>query len=1124
MQQRLFAAFFISALALLAQLEQANITGTVTDASSAAVPGAEVMAIHTKTKVAARARTNEAGVYRLSYLTVGEYELVVEKDGFEKARVSGIGLTVGLTATVHVSLKTGSLQQEVTVVAVSVSLEQQTSSLGNTVNSRQILQLPLLGRNPYALLLLAPGVMPKGGAGAGPIVNGGRSNTSEILLDGAETRNSTTNDIAYSPPLETVEEFKVYTNSFSSEFGRSGGGVLTAATRSGTNELHGAVYEFLRNDKLNANGWTNNRVGLPRNAFRRNEYGVAAGGPLYLPRVYDGRNRDFFFVNWERIAQRSPDNILATVPTALERAGDFARTVTNAGALIRVFDPLTTVAAGAGQYTRQVFPDNRIPAARIDGISRKILEYYPLANRETIVQNFVLNGSRQNDTGRLFLRGDHNIGTRQRLFLTLGIQGNEQFTPGVNAAFPGEGVNGEQGKIKSDAVYAVLSDTVTFGPNLIGQFRGTTTRRVIVTEPRSAGFDMTQLGFPQSLKNRAKQLVFPRIGPSDVAALGPDRASYFNDAEENREAQAHVSWVQGGHSVKFGGNFAFQTFNIFRPERPSGSYDFSRVFTQGPNPTASSATAGHGVAAFLMGLPTGGTFSDDPSMATSQRYYAWYLNDDWRVLRTLTLNIGLRWEYQTPWTDRFDQLGFFDPDFTDPLTKQKGLLRFTGRDGNSRYQSNPDRNNYSPRIGLSWQVLANTVVRAGYGLFYYPGSGGVGAGASDLGSGFLAVTPVFLGPPPPAPNTPPANASFANSFTAGFFPAPFDGVGGGVGTAFREWLTPFNHHWNFNLQRSLTRTLLVEAAYVGSRGQHIWVNRSRSAVPTSFLSLGTALDELVPNPYFGIIRSGALSVAQVRRSQILQPFNHYTGVSRFRDAVGDSVYHAFTLRIDKQFSHGLTFQTSFTAGKQIDNVQERFGGRSSFNDPNNLALSRATGEYDRPRYVISSYIYELPFGPGKALVRQGVASRILGRWQVAGISTFGKGLPLVMSGPNNTRLPGVSARALRLSDPVLAEGQGTLGRYFNTSSFAPAPTFSIGNDSRTQPRLRAPGINSFDLSLSRTQPIRERIQLQFRAEFFNAFNKPQFGEPNTNVTATNFGAITSAGGTRQVQMGLRLSY
>lgn len=1109
-----------------AQIEQANITGVVMDASGAAVPGAAVTVTNVKTRARAETRSNVTGVYRLPYLPAGEYELSVEKDGFERARVSDIRLTVGLTATVDVALRTGSVQQEVTVTATAVQLEQQTSALGNTVDSRQIVQLPLLGRNPYTLLQLAPGVMPKGGAGAGPIVNGGRSNTSEILLDGAETRNSTTNDIAYTPPLETVAEFKVFTNSFSSEFGRSGGGVLTAATRSGTNELHGALYEFLRNDKLNANAWASNRVGLPRNAFRRNEYGVALGGPVYLPNLYDGRNRTFFFFNWEQIPQRSPDNILATVPTALERAGDFSQTVTSAGARIVIYDPDTTMPNpnAAGQFIRQAFPGNVIPTSRIDPISRNILGFYPEANRATVVQNFVQNNARANDTDRLFLRFDQNISSAQRLFLSVGIHSNEAFTPGVNVAFPGEGVNGQQGRIGSDAIYAVLSHTATFRPNLIGQFRGSSTRRVIETEPRSAGFEFSQLGFPQSLQDRAKRLLFPRIDAADVAQLGPDRASHFTDAQENREVQGHVTWIQGGHSVKFGGNFAFQTFNIYRPERPSGFYQFSRAFTQGPNPTASSAVAGHGAATFLLGLPTGGQFSDDPSLATSQRYYAWYLQDDWKIRRNLTLNLGLRWEYQTPWTDRFDQLGFFDSDFPDPLTGQPGLLRFTGRDGNPRFQTDPDRNNFSPRVGLAWQALPKTVLRVGYGLFYFPGSGGVGAGASDLGSGFLAQTPVFLGPPPAAPNTPPAGASLGNAFTAGFFDAPFTGVGGGIGTAFREWVTPFNHHWNLNIQHMVSSTLLVEAAYVGSRGQRIWVNRSRTAVSTDYLALGPGLDQLVDNPYFGVIPTGPLSVRQVRRAQILQPFNHYTGVSRFRDPVGDSVYHALTLRVDKQLSHGLSFQAAFTAGKQIDNVQERFGGRSTFNDPNNLNLSRSVGEFDRPQFLVTSYIWELPFGPGKSYARSGILSHVLGRWQISGISTFGKGLPLVITGPNNTRLPGVSARAMRFGDPVLGANDRTLERYFDTSAFAPAPTFSIGTDSRTQPRLRSPGIKTFDLSLSRSQPIRERANLQFRAEFFNAFNTPQFGVPNSSVTATNFGEITSASEARQIQMGLRFSF
>jgi len=1123
---RSLCALILLALALPAQIEQANLTGVVTDDSGAVVPGAVVLLTNRATKVKAQTETNPAGLYRLPFLSAGEYDLTVTKTGFDASRVTGIRLTVGLTATVNLKLRTGTVQQEVTVSAAAVQLEQQSSTLGNVVGAKQMIELPLLGRNPYSLVLLAPGVLPRGGAGSGPIINGGRSNTSEILLDGAETRNSTTNDIAYTPPLETVQEFKVLTNSFSSEFGRSGGGVLTVATRSGTNELHGAAYEFIRNDKLNANAWASNRVGLVRNPFRRNEYGFAVGGPVLIPKVYDGRNRTFFFTNFEWIPQRSPDNNLVTVPTALERTGDFSRTVTSAGQLIRIFDPATTVPnpAAPGQFIRQQFPDNRIPASRIDPISRNVLEFYPQANRDSIVQNFVLNNTRADDTNRQFYRLDQAAGQKQRLFLTFGRQFNQQFSPGVNVAFPGEGVNGERGQIQSNALSTVLTDTVTFTPSLIGQFRLSATRRIIQTQLRSNGFDFTQLGFPQSLKDRAKTLIFPRFAPADVAPLGADRASNFTDAEGNYEGQAHVTWLRGSHSIKAGYDYMFQYFNIFRPERPSGVYDFARTFTQGPNPTASNATAGHGVATFLLGAPTGGSFSDDPSLATSQLYYASYFQDDWKVSRSLTLNLGVRWEYQAPWTDRFDQLGFFDPDAIDPLTKRPGVLRFTGRDGNPRHQTDPDRNNIAPRVGLAWQFHSKSVLRAGYGMFYFPGSGGVGAGASDLGSGFLAQTPVFLGNPPAAPNTPPAGASVGRAFEAGFFSAPSTSVGASIGTAFRPWVTPYNHQWNFNLQHALTPSLLIEVAYVGNRGQRIWINRSRTAVDASYLSLGAALDDLVPNPYFGVIPTGALSVAQVRRSQLLQPYNHYTGVTRFRDPVGDSIYHGFTLRVDKQFSNGLSFQAAFTGGKQIDNVGERFGGRSSFLDPNNLALSRSTGEEDRPQHFITNYIYEIPFGPGRKWLSKGVGSHLLGRWQFSGVTMLSRGLPMVITGPNNTRLPGVGAAAIRLRDPVLPDDQRTIDRYFDTTAFLPAPTYSMGNDSRTQPKLRIPGLKTFDLNLSRSQPIGERMNIQFRTELFNAFNTPQFGAPQGSVTATNFGAITGASNSRVIQLGLRLSF
>ena len=1117
--------------ATFAQVEQGTITGAVTDQTGAVIPGAQVTVTNVQTRANRTTQTNHEGHYSVPYLPPGQYEVVVERQGFNKARVVEVNVAVGLIATININLTAGTIMTEaVTVTASAVQLERQNASLGNVIDSRQILDLPLLGRNPYDLVTLAPGVLERGNAGSGPIIDGGRSNTSEILFDGAETRNSTTNDIGYRPPLETVLEFKVITNGMAAEFGRTGGGVLTAASRSGGNKLHGSVYEFLRNDKLNANSWANNRVGLRRSAFRRNEYGGAVGGPVYLPRIYNGRDKTFFFVNWEQVKQRSPDDIIVTAPTALQRAGDFSETVDGRGTLIKIYDPLTTRPdpARPGRFIRDQFSCNGrlnvICPDRIDPIARRLLQFYPLPNRSTITQNFVQNASRLNDSSNLFLKFDHNLGVKHHLFLTYGRTENPRFTPGVNEAFPGEGVNGEKGEIASHNRTAVLSDTATFRPNLVGEFRLSFARTRIDTHPRSVGFDFTQLGIGQVVKDHAGSLLFPRIDVTDVEPLGPDRASFFNDAEQSEEFQGHVTWLRGAHSVKSGFDFTFMAFNVFRPERPAGLYQFGRGFTQGPDPATAVATAGFGVATFLLGAPTGGQITIDPTLASSQKYYASYLQDDWKALRALTFNLGLRWEYQTPWTDRFDQLAFFDPDFTEPLTGRQGVLRFVGRDGNSRYQSDPDRNNFAPRVGLAWLLRNNMVLRANYGLFYFPGSGGIGAGASDLGGGFLATTTTFLGQPPAAPNTPPAGASLVNPFQAGFLPSPTTGVGAGVTTAFRKWVTPYVQQWNLNIQRALANDLLLEVAYVGSRGQRIWINRNRNAVSAQYLSLGAELDAQVTNPFFGLVPGGLGAARTTTRAQLLRPFPQYTDITRFRDPVGDSIYHGMTVRLDKRMKQGLSFQAAYTVSKLIDNVQERFGGRSAFIDPNNLALSRSISDEDRSQVLKINYIYELPFGQGRRWLKRGLISGLLGNWQVAGVTTFAKGRPVIITAPSNTRLPGVTAYALRLKSPVLPSGQQTPDRWFDTTAFMTAPQFSLGSDSRTQPNLRGPGVSRFDIKLGRRQRIKEGVNLEFRAEFFNAFNTPQLGEPVGNLSSADFGKITSSGQSRNVQFGLRLSY
>jgi Carboxypeptidase regulatory-like domain/TonB dependent receptor len=803
------AVFIASASVCFSQTEQGTITGLVTDPSGASVPGAKVTVVNDETQTRGSAETNNQGNYTFPFLTQGRYSVTAEKAGFSVERVTGISLRVGSIATINLNLKPGTVQQEVTVTANAVLIDSQSSSQGNVVSSQQIVQLPLNGRNPYALLTLAPGVTPTGNSGTGPIVSGGRSNTSGVLFDGQETRNTSTNDIVYTPPLETVAEFRVITNNFSAEYGRSGGGVLTAAGRSGTNEIHGSAYEFFRNNLLNANGWTNNSTNLPRNPVRHNEYGFALGGPVDIPKVYDGKNKTFFFFNFEQIRDRSPDNLLDTVPAAAQRTGDFSQT-SNASGQIKIYDPATTVPdpSNPGNFIRSQFPNNVIPASRINPLTANLLSYYPMPNLPGITNNYAISETRASTTTKYYGRADQNLGNLNKLFFRYGITYSPANTPGYTGiAFPGEGTNCNEGNANSTPWVAAVSDTATFRPNLIGEFRVSYTRQLNTCTPRSTGFDVTKLGLPAYLKNASTDALFPEVDVTDFTGLGPQRASHYTDAENTPEAQGHVTWLQGNHTVKMGFDYLFLAFNIFRPDYPSGDFQFTRAFTQGPNPAAASANAGYGLATLLLGAPTGGSFTVGPSLASSQKSYNVYIQDDWKVTPKLTVNLGVRWEYQTPFNERYNHLAYFSPTTTDPITGLAGVLSFTN--SNNRYQSTPNQTDVAPRVGLAYTFAPNTVFRAGYGLFYLPGSGGIGASPGDLGSGSEASTPVFAGSIPAAPNQPVVGASLANPFASGLLSFPNTLIGNGISAVLPSWATPVNQQWNAAIQRTILHDLLA---------------------------------------------------------------------------------------------------------------------------------------------------------------------------------------------------------------------------------------------------------------------------------------------------------------------------
>ncbi len=1111
-----------------AQVEQGAITGRVFDEGGAVVPGARVTAKHGGTGSVRDTITNSVGQYTVPYLPIGAYEVTAALSGFSTARVTGVTVRVGLTVTVDLLLKASPVQNEVTVTAHTANLELESPALGNVVSGRQMLQLPLVGRNPYSLVTLAPGVVDRGNPGTGPLINGARSNASAVLLDGAEQRNSTTNDLNYSPPLESVEELKVVTNGLSAEFGRTGGGIIIAATRSGTNTFRGSGYGYVRTGKLNANSWVNNRNGVPKGKEDIKQYGFTFGGPVR-------RDRTFFFVNIERSKSLVPDNLIRTVPTTLQRAGDFSQTRTSSGQLITIYDPLTTRPNPAGGFIRDPFPGNVIPPDRIDPIAKAILEHYPLPSNGNATQNFVHQRSRTSKSLPLVARVDHNLG-RHRVFGSFRQSNGQDASPTVSVAYPDPGVNGEFGTRANDRLSSVLSDTIMVRSNLVAEIRVGYTRNRFTTTPATLGLDFSTLGIGSAdpaLKAHSAIAMFPRIDlVGGLDSLGMNRAGLIDDLEGTREVQAHLTWLTGAHTIKSGVQLARMGFDVFRPEYPSGQYVFGPAFTQGPNPATASTTAGFGFATFLLGAPTGGQITGDPRFRSSQKYFGPYVQDDWKITNTLTVNLGLRYEYQSPWRERDDQLTFFDTGASDPLTGRTGVVRLAGRAGASPYQTDPDRNNVAPRVGFAWRVSTPMVVRGGYGIVYYPGSGGIGSAPSDLGGGgFLTATAVNLvGPdtPPAAPNTPPPDASLRSPFRSGYFEPPATAVGGSVTTAFRDLETPFAHMWNVSVQRELPAQMIAEVAYVGTRHHDLWINLSRNAIPSEALSLGTALDALVPNPFFGVIRTGdaLLTAANTRASQLLKPYPHYAGVTRFRDSVGESWYRGMTVKVERRSARGLAYQASYTLSREEDTVPERFGSRGSVViDPNDLSKSKSVAEDDRTHVLTSYFIWELPVGPGQRWIANGWWAHALGGWRLGGVGTFASGRPLVIAGvtPSNGVSTGLGAHANLTGNPALAANEQTLDRWFNTLAFAQPPPFSFGTGTRTYPQVRGPAIRRIDLLLSRLQKYR-RSTIELRVEAQNALNTPQFGEPVSSLTDTNFGRIVTSSGERRLQVGVRVGF
>lgn len=1102
--------------------QTAELTGRVMDSSDAVIVDADVTAINVDTGVRRPTTSNELGLYRVRLLPPGNYRVMVQKPGFRPINQSGITLTVDQVARIDFVLQVGPVTETVEVAVSAPLLESESANYGQVVTQRSVEELPLNGRDPMFLITLTPGVSTGSSFDASQAgnnnsgrnwfktdfsVGGGRNFEQEVLLDGAPNTSSDRNYAIYIPPVDSTQEFKVLANPYSAEYGRTAGAVVSMVTKAGTNEFHGLAYEFHRNSVLDANLFFNNRNNVRRGSFRRHQFGANFSGPIF-------KDRTFFFADYEGFRQAVPATFLTTVPTELQRRGDFSQTFTRDGRLIGIYDYATLLRGSDGRWTRQPFPGNVIPQDRIDPVAAAVTSFYPLPNLPgdplTAANNYINAAKDVLDMNKYGIRVDHHIGTGNRVFGRYSAQKSNNRRPGRWDA--GEAPSNIQ-QI-DDFLNIVVGDSHTFSPTMLGEIRASVARGYPVQSVASAGFNLSALGFPAPFLSVAESF-FPSFVPSDVSQIGN---GFINlQPRDTYSLVGSVSKMAGRHTFKFGGETRTLRFHQYQVEDPAGRFTFGRLFTQGPDPLVARTDAGFGFASMLLGAGTSGKIDHRAGLSLQRLYHAFFVQHDWKASSRLTVNLGLRYDVTTGTNERYNRLAWLDLDSPSPFGSVvglplRGILQYTGTDGNRRNQLATDGNNFGPRVGIAFQVDPSTVIRTGYGIFYVAmttrNDGSIGfntespwvATLDDLRPEYLLRNPYPNGFNfPVADRSPTTNVGFGLDGYLGYEP---------VG---------YTQQWSFSVQRQVASGILVDAGYWGNKGTKLAYGAGfqENFLDPAYLSLGTALNERVANPFFGHIATGALAASTVTRRQLLLPYPQYTSVIRTSPSAASAIYHAFTLKAEKRATHDLSFVVSYTLSKIIGDSSGRLGS-ANVGGIQNMADRRQERHIlsiDVPQRLVAGFVYDLPFGRGKWIGSGAprIANALIGGWRLSGISTFQSGFPVSIARPSVN-----NGRSAKLDDP-------SIDRWFDTAAFSPALPFTFGNTGPSLPDVRQHGDRNFDFTLGKDFRFLERFRLQFRSEFFNAFNRPQFGAPIGNVTNPAFGQVTTqANSPREIQLGLKL--
>ncbi|MBI1354219.1 MAG: hypothetical protein GC160_07725 [Acidobacteria bacterium] len=1112
-----------------AQQGGGTISGTVLDPQGASIPGAEIEVKNVDTNATFKTSTNESGFYTAPGLAVGSYEISAQSSGFKRALRSGVTLLVNQNAQVNLTLEIGQVAEVVEVRADAALVDTSSASLGAVIERKRVSDLPINGRSALALTMLNPGVVSNAGptnSGFGDrgiqlssiSINGSPNSMNQQMLDGNNNTLSYVGEVGIPPAVDAVEEFKVQSGPMSAEFGFTAGGTVNLVTRSGTNEIHGTAYEFLRNNAFDAR----NAFATRKLPLRYNQYGVSLGGPII-------KNRTFAFFNWEEYRLRKSTPSINSVPIAPFRSGDFGELKTSAGAFVPVYDPTTTRPnPNGGGVIRDPFANNIVPQSRFDPVSPQIVDFWPLPNRapnnpNTYTQNYQYSSLSSTNWTQWNGKIDHTISSKNSIFFRYT---QAEHSPSSNSLFTDPTVGSNRSDDQTNR-NAVVSDTHTFSPTLINNLRVGVSRQL---------FNFTAVNYGQDWPSK---LGLPSIVPQDqmpninfgFGAIGGGAAGARSSL--NWDIQDMVTKVAGNHTIKIGANYRDLYGGNRQGAALSGNYSFGGLTTNPQSPGGTGST----MAQFLLGDVSSAYIDRILGNSWQGHTISFFVQDDWKVSQRLTLNLGWRYDFQSKPVERYDGHINFDPTCTLPSGIQ-GCTVYAGYEGQPRSFRNEDHNDFAPRFGFAYDLTGRgkTVLRGGYGIFY----------PSIFWRNFLGDVNLFSSTRTTysAPTNQKAfqfaeGFPFAPSESPGRTAGPDGRLGQSVNMTESKGTTPMTQQWSLGVQHQIG-DWMFDVTYAGNKGNNFISGgyNLNQLDPALRLQLGQSLNDLVPNPLAGQV-PGGLGAATIQREQTLKAFPGYNSVNVSNPLMGNYISHQVQINVKKRLTQGLLLNVAFTGGKKISDSLanpvnfgpvEQVNENSFQNGLYNRQSQRGIDPTDVSRRLVISGVYQLPFGKGQRFDGgNAVVNKIIGGWQLNTIGTMQSGLPITVRGASNFAADrpdstGVSA--------ALPSGQRTAAQWFDTSQFVNPAPFTFGNVGRSLPDVRHPGVINWDLSMIKNTRVSERLTVQFRAEAFNFLNHTNYDLVNDSFVAGpdgknssgSFGTITASRDARVIQFGLKLIF